>query len=125
MEEKRAPSKRFEDLIVWEKSHKFVLDIYKLTSGFPKSEMFGLSSQLRRAAISIPANIVEGYKKLGRADKARFLNIAQGSLEECRYYLILAGDLGYSNTAQLQKDLEEIARVLEAYRRSVQAPLDR
>ena len=79
----RKPAKNFEDLIVWQKAHKFVLMVYKYTSNFPNSEIYGLTSQFRRAAISIPANIAEGFKKKGKADKAHFLNIAQGSLGEC------------------------------------------
>lgn len=85
-----AASKTFEDLIVWQKAHAFVLRVYQLTARFPKEELFGLTSQLRRAAVSIPANVAEGFKKLGKADKLRFYNISQGSLEECRYYLMLA-----------------------------------
>lgn len=114
-------SKTFEDVEVWKKSHAFVLAVYRLTENFPKHELFGLSSQLRRAAISIPANIAEGFKKTGKADKARFYNMAQGSLEECRYYLILTKDLGYGDTAQLKDALEHISRMLEAYRRSMLA----
>lgn len=77
----RQPAKTFQDLIVWQKSHQFVLLVYQLTGQFPKSEIYGLTSQFRRAAISIPANIAEGFKKKGTADKARFMNISQGSLE--------------------------------------------
>jgi four helix bundle protein len=111
----RAPAKSFEELIVWQKAHQFVLGIYRFTDGFPGKETYGLSSQLRRAAVSIPANIAEGFKKRGRADKVRFLNIAQGSLEECRYYLILAKDLNYGDTGQLHSQLEEVSKLLEAY----------
>jgi four helix bundle protein len=82
-------AKSFEDLIAWRKAHRYVLSIYKLTAGFPKSELFGLTAQMRRAATSIPANIAEGFKKRGRADKVRIFNIAQESLEESRYYLNL------------------------------------
>ncbi len=89
----RQPAKTFQDLIVWQKAHKFVLGVYKLSEGFPKTEVYGLTSQLRRAAVSIPANIAEGFKKRTKPDKARLMNIAQGSLEECRYYLILTKDL--------------------------------
>lgn len=113
------PSKTFEDLIVWQKAHRWVLEIYRFTDSFPKKEQFGITSQLRRAAISIPANIAEGFKKRGNPDKARFYNIAQGSIEECRYYLILARDLGYGNTQILEENLEEISRLLEAYTRKV------
>ena len=86
----RKPAKSFQDLLVWQKSHQFVLGVYGLTKNFPRSETYGLTSQFRRAAVSIPANIAEGFRKRGKADKVRFLNIAQGSLEECRYYLILS-----------------------------------
>ena len=97
----REPAKTFQDLIVWQKAHQFVLAVYRLTDNFPRQEIYGLTSQLRRAAVSIPANIAEGFKKQGRADKARFMNIAQGSIEECRYYLILAKDLGYGDSNSL------------------------
>jgi four helix bundle protein len=78
-----------------------VLSVYAITSNFPRVETYGLTAQMRRAAVSIPANIAEGFRRRGRADKARFMNLAQGSLEECRYYLILAQDLGYGDTAAL------------------------
>lgn len=84
-----AAVKRFQDLIVWQKAHEFVLCIYRVTGHFPNDERFGLTSQLRRAAVSIPANIAEGFKKKTVPDKLRFYNISQGSLEECRYYSIL------------------------------------
>ena len=113
------PSKTFEDLIVWQKAHQWVLSVYRFTESFPKRELFGLTSQLCRAAISIPANIAEGFKKMGKADKARFYNIAQGSIEECRYYLILAKDLGYGDTDILKTGLEEIRRLLEAYTKAI------
>jgi four helix bundle protein len=110
-----APAKSFEQLIVWRKAHQFVLGIYRFTESFPRQEIYGLTSQLRRAAVSIPANIAEGFKKRGRADKARFLNIAQASLEECRYYLILTKDLNYGDTTRLQPQLEEVSKLLGAY----------
>ena len=78
-----------------------MLGVYRITENFPKHELFGLTLQLRRAAVSVPANIAEGFKKKGAADKARFYNISQGSLEECRYYLILARDLHYADTKEL------------------------
>jgi four helix bundle protein len=113
---KPAPAKSFEQLIVWQKAHQFVLGVYRLTENFPRKEIYGLTSQLRRSAISIPANIAEGFKKRGRADKVRFLNIAQqGSLEECRYYLILAKDLNYGDVSKLNSQLSEVSKLLEAY----------
>jgi four helix bundle protein len=84
----RPPARSFEDLLVWQKAHQFVLQVYAMTENFPKAEMFGLTSQLRRAAVSIAANIAEDLRSRVNC-KVRFLNIAQGSIEECRYYLIL------------------------------------
>jgi four helix bundle protein len=112
---KRPPARGFQDLIVWQKAHEFVLLIYRCSESFPKQEIYGLTSQMRRAAVSIPANIAEGFKKKTTADKARFLNIAQGSLEECRYYLILTKDLGYQDASDLMILLEETSRLLEGY----------
>jgi len=105
----------FQDLVVWQKAHGWVLSMYRMTENFPRHELFGLTSQMRRAAVSVPANIAEGFRKRGNADKARFYNIAQGSLEECRYYLILAKDLGYCETETHQSDLDEVGRMLDAY----------
>jgi len=113
------PAKTFEDLIVWQKAHEFVLAVYRFTGEFPKCETYGLTSQLRRAAVSIAANIAEGFKKSGRSDKARFLNISQGSIEECRYYLILAGDLQYGQKPELNSLLEEVSKLLTSYRSAI------
>jgi len=112
-------SRGFEDVEVWQRAHRWILDIYRLTDEFPRQEMFGLTSQLRRAAVSVPANFAEGFKKNSNADKLRFYNIAQGSSEECRYYLILASDLGYGDTRQLTADLEIVTRMLAAYMRAI------
>jgi len=111
----RAPAKTFQDLVVWQKAHQFVLAVYRFTESFPRSEGYGLTAQFRRAAISIAANIAEGFKKKGKADKACFMNISQGSLEECRYYLILARDLDYGDSQPLSNQLEEVSKILEAY----------
>ena len=113
------PAKDFEDLIVWKKSHELVLSIYRLTSTFPSTEKYGLTSQLRRSAVSIPANIAEGFKKRSRADKARFYNIAQGSLEECRYYLILVQDLGIGDPGGIRSDILEVKALLGSYAQKV------
>lgn len=112
----------FQELIVWQKAHQFVLSVYKYTESFPKSETYGLSSQFRRAAVSIAANIAEGYKKKGKADKARFFNIAQGSLEECQYYLILSSDLGFGDVIDKQSLLNEVSKMLEAYMSKILSP---
>ena len=117
----RPPAKSFQDLIVWQRAHGFVLNVYKLSRSFPREEIYGLTSQFHRAAVSIPANIAEGFKKKGPHDKARFLNIAHGSLEECRYYLILTRDLGYGDTQQLMQQLEEVSKLLTSYTQAVLA----
>jgi four helix bundle protein len=103
------PAKTFKDLIVWQKAHRFVLAAYSLSATFPRTEIYCLTSQMRRAAISILANIAEGFRKRGVSDKTRFLNVTQGSLEESRYYLILIQDLGYGDTAELESLLEEVS----------------
>ena len=117
MERERA--RTFQDLIVWQKAHQLVLSIYQCTEAFPKKEIYGLTSQFRRAAISVAANIAEGFRKTGKADKCRYMNISQGSLEECRYYLILARDLGYSDIQGLMYQLEEVSKLLEAYSKAI------
>ena len=119
MERDRA--RTFRDLIVWRKAHEFALGVYKLTASFPARETYGLSSQMRRAGVSIAANIAEGFRKRGRADKARFMNTSEGSVEESRYYLILAADLGYAKTESLMRLLEEVSRLLNAYSRAILA----
>ncbi len=105
--------------MVWQKAHQFVLGVYRLSRTFPRSETYGLSSQFRRAAVSIAANIAEGFRKRGKADKLRFLNIAQGSLEESRYYLILARDLDYGDDSELRTVLVEVSKLLEAYSHAI------
>ena len=115
----KTTSKTFQDLIVWQKAHQFVLSAYRLSQAFPKSETYGLTSQFRRAAVSIAANIAEGFRKKGKADKLRFFNIAQGSLEESRYYLILAQDLGYGDVSTLNPLLGEVSKLLDAYMNSI------
>jgi four helix bundle protein len=96
-------SRTFEDLAVWRKAHALVLLVYRVTSGFPDTERYGLVSQMRRAAVSVPANIAEGFRKRSSPDKLKFYNIAQGSLEELRYYVILTRDLDYlSQPAEVQ-----------------------
>ena len=113
---------RFQDLLVWQKAHKLVLKVYTATRAFPTDERFGLVSQMRRAGVSVAANIAEGFKKRGHRDKANFYNIAQGSLEELRYYTILGKDLGYlGDVRELSCELDEVARMLHALVRSIRA----
>ena len=118
-----APARSFEDVEAWKKAHQFVLDVYRLTEGFPKHELFGLTSQIRRAAVSIPANFAEGFRRQSKPDKLRFYNIAIGSLEECRYYLRLASDLNYAQTEDLRRNLEEISKMLTSYMSKIRADL--
>ncbi len=115
----KTPAVSFEDLAMWQKAHQFVLAAYRLSRKFPRSETYGLSSQFRRAAVSIAANIAEGFKKRGKPDKLRFYNIAQGSVEESRYYLILAKDLEYGDIAESRSLLEEVSKLLDAYSQAI------
>ncbi len=119
----RAPAKSFQDLIVWQKAHGLVVAAYRFTKRFPQDELYGLTSQLRRAAVSVPANTAEGFRRRGRADKVRFLNVAQGSLEEARYYLILGRDLGYGDSSPLLELVEEVSKLLESYSKSILTPV--
>lgn len=114
-------SKSFRDFIVWRHAHEHVLAVYKLTKVFPREELFCLTQQYRRAAVSIAANIVEGYRKRTKPDKVRMLNIAQGSLEECRYHALLSNDLGYGDTSQIQHSSEEISKLLDAYIKAIES----
>lgn len=116
---KKGKAKNFMDLVVWQKAHEFVLSMYRLTTDFPREEIYGLTSQLWRAVISVAANIAEGFKKTGAADKIRFLNILQGSLEECRYYLILAEDLAYASVDVRASHIDEVAKLLTAYSNAI------
>ena len=116
---KSEPARRFEDLIVWQKAHALVLTVYRVTERFPRTETYGLSSQLRRAAVSVPANIAEGFRKRGKLDKARYLNVAQGSLDEVSYYLILARDLGYLTTNDVSEAAIEVSRILNRYAQTI------
>jgi four helix bundle protein len=104
----------FQELDVWKAAHSFVLEVYKYSGLFPKSEIFGLVSQFRRAAVSIAANIAEGYKRKSKIEKLRFYNISQSSIEECQYYIILSSDLKYINQEQSDKlnELIDSARKL-------------
>ena len=103
---------------MWQEAHKTTLLVYRLTKSFPKDEQFGLTSQFRRAVVSISANIAEGYKKRSSADKLRFMNISQGSLEECRYYIILSKDLGYISepeSSELENLISRTSYLLNMY----------
>lgn len=117
--ENRKAARSFFDLVVWQKAHAFVLEVYRLTGSFPKHEIYGLANQMRRAAVSVAANIAEGFRRFGKSDKLRMLNIAQGSLEESRYYLILTRDLQYGEITLSSNQLEEVSRLLDAYMKGI------
>jgi len=118
METQVKASRTFEDLKVWQKAHTFVLSVYAVTKMFPSNEAFGITSQIRRSAVSVPANIAEGYKRLTKPDKLRFFNIAQASLEETRYYVILCRDLKYIDETVFtdwQNAIIDISQLLGRY----------
>ena len=103
----------FRQLRAWETSHQLVLRVYQMTQDFPQSEQYGLVSQMRRAAVSVPANIAEGFKRRGIQEKIRFYNIAEASLEELKYYFILVKDLDYVSENQVVLDsAAEVGRLL-------------
>ena len=113
-------SKSFTDLIVWQKAHALVLNIYEITQGFPKEELFGIISQIRRASVSVAANIAEGYKRKSPNDKARFFNISEVSLDETKYLLILSKDLGFIEPdTDLLAQSDEVAKLLYSYKKAI------
>ena len=112
----------FQDLLVWQKSHAVVVLVYEATIHFPRHELFGLTAQMRRAAISVPSNIAEGFRRRRRWDKARFINIAAASLEELRYQLLLSKALGFlPSDSQLERQAEEVSKMLSSYERAIVA----
>jgi len=115
---------RFTELQVWQRGHSLVLNVYRITTGFPQNERYGLTSQLRRAALSVPTNIAEGSKRLTPSEYARFLNIAEASLAETEYLVIVSRDLGYITPAIAAKsfsEISELSRMLHALRKKVEA----
>jgi len=116
--------KDFRQLKVWEKSHQLALVIYKATKEFPKEELYGLTSQIRRASMSIPTNIAEGCGRNTDADFARFLQMAMGSASETEYQLLLSLDLGFLNKEQYDKpnpDVTEVKRMLASLLKTLRA----
>lgn len=113
---------RFEQLEVWQVAHKIVLDVYKSTLRLPPEEKFGLTSQMRRAAVSVPGNIAEGFKRRGTPDKKHFYNIAQSSLEELRNYTLLCRDLGFQmEQDHLSERIDQAGRMLTGLIRSIRS----
>jgi four helix bundle protein len=115
----RKPAQSFRDLVVWQKAHQLVLSVYRMTKNFPKDEMYGLISQVRRSSSSVAANIAEAFKKKSSTKKLRILNIAQGSLSETEYHILLASDLSYGEVEMIQENAEEVSRLLEAYMKAI------
>lgn len=115
-------SNTFKGLIVWQKAHLLTLEIYKVTKNFPREEVYALTSQIRRATVSIAANIAEGYKKKTTASKLNFLNISEGSLKEVKYYILLSKDLEYINANkanELDSLADEVGRLINGYYKSL------
>ncbi len=115
-------TKTFKELIVWQKGHKLVLEIYRSTRNFPKDEIYALTSQFRRARVSIAANIAEGYKKKTKPNKLNFLNISESSLEEVKYYIILSKDLEYISEKEfsvLEALSDEVGRLITGYSNAI------
>jgi len=116
--------KDFRQLKVWERSHQLALEVYKATKNFPREELYGLTSQIRRSSMSIPTNIAEGCGRFTDADFARFLQIAMGSASETEYQLILAHDLGFLNKERydtLNTDVTEVKRMLASLLKTLRA----
>lgn len=110
---------------VWEKSHRLAVLVYRITKDFPKEELYGLTCQIRRSAMSIPTNIAEGCGREGATELARFLQIAMGSSSELEYQLLLSRDLGFLSSevySSLQADLEEIKQMLSSLIQKVRHP---
>jgi four helix bundle protein len=116
--------KDFRDLMVWRKAHSLTVDTYHVTNGFPKQEIYGMTSQIRRCAVSIAANIAEGCGKRGNAEFQRFLNISTGSASELEYYFLLAHDLGFlsdANYGELHSRVVEVKRMLASLVHKIEA----
>lgn len=114
----------FRKIQVWERAHQFALQVYKITSSLPKEELYGSTSQMRRAAMSIPSNIAEGCGRDTQTELARFIHIASGSASELEYQLILAHDLGYIRDElypNLNAEINEIKRMLVGFEKAVKA----
>ena len=114
-----AKIERYEDLVAWQKAYALVMRVYKVTQSFPSDERFGLTSQLRRAAVSIPSNIAEGFGRYTLPDYIRFLDIARGSNYEVQTQLRIARDLDYCKDTLIHDEVAELERVLNGLIRSL------
>jgi len=116
--------KTFRDLILWQKAHQLVLFIYRITKNFPNEEKFGLISQMRRAAVSIPSNIVEGHSRKSKKEFVNFLSYANGSLNELRYQVLLSKDLDYIDIKifeDVEMRAEEVSKILYSFTQTLNA----
>lgn len=115
--------KTFREIIAWQKAHALALDVCRVTEDFPKKELFVLTSQIRRCAISVPSNIAEGFKRRGKNETIHFYNIGEASLEELKYQLLLSKDLGYITDSVYQiihEKAEEVGRLIHGWIKSQQ-----
>ncbi len=122
-----AKIENFRDLEVWQKAHQLVLAVYRATKEFPENERYGLISQMRRAAVSIPANIAEGFKRQGKTEKVRFYNISEASLEELKYFFLLSKDLDYlpaESSSKMMIEAESVSKMLYRLCESVKASMN-
>jgi four helix bundle protein len=112
---------KYKTLIVWQKANELALKIYKLTENFPKKETFGITSQIRRAALSVPVNIVEGYGRRSKTELSRFIDISRGSLAETEYLLEFSNELGYIKTSisEIEKLIEEVSKLLWGFQQKL------
>ncbi len=123
-----AKIENFRDLEVWQKAHQLVLAVYRATKEFPENERYGLISQMRRAAVSIPANIAEGFKRQGKTEKVRFYNISEASLEELKYFFLLSKDLDYlpaESSSKMMIEAESVSKMLYRLCEGVKASTNR
>lgn len=116
-----AAIQKFTEIKAWQKAHELTLEIYDITNSFPKSELFSLTDQMRRAAVSVPSNIAEGFKRRTKNDSVRFYNVSEGSLEELKYQILLARDLGYIKEAarynKLENIMDEVGKLIYGWKR--------
>ncbi|MBC8082336.1 MAG: four helix bundle protein [Hymenobacter sp.] len=119
----REAAKNFQELLVWQKAHQLVLAAYRLTESFSRHELFASTAQLRRAAVSVPANSAAGFHKRGFKHEITFFTIAEGLLEEVQQYFIPACDLGYADTQMIIDNANEVGRLLESYGKAIRVKL--
>ena len=109
----------YKDLVVWQKAHQLVMTVYKLSLDLPQDEQYALAQQIKAAALDVATNIVKGYKRYGKQEKLNILNIAQSSLENLKYLLLLITELGYADTSEEEMDADEVSRILNGFLKSI------